>query len=400
MKNKFVATAVLLAIGFTFQCHRGLRERAIRWTPENSLSPSMTPAVGDDGSADSLKKAIECSLAGFEKLPVDRTFRLGREMVTLGQVKESLTDMRDRLAEMGIGENFFGYLKDHYRFYRSSAKEVRFTGYYEPLLRGSLERSETYRYPIYRRPDDLLVIDLNRFYFFQQFPDLPAQIRGRIGDDNHVVPYFSRDEIDFGGRLSGKNIEILWIDDLIAVFFLQIQGSGMVELESGQILRIGYADQNGQPYRSIGRMLVDEGYLTKDEASMQGIRDFLKRRPDEWRRMLGLNPSYIFFRVLENGPIGSFGVPLTPGRSIATDNRIFPQGLPVLIETEKPVFDERNRIVRWEKFRRIVLNQDTGGAIRGPARVDLFTGSGDVAERTAGHMMQKGTFFFLVKKQP
>jgi membrane-bound lytic murein transglycosylase A len=400
MKRTPAAAAVLCALFFLAQCGRGPGKGAIRWTFENSLTQAKPPTVGDDESADSLKKAIECSLAGFEKIPGDRTFRLGGEIYPLSLVKESLTDMRNRLVEMGLGDDFFRYLREHYLFFQSSAREVRFTGYYEPLLRGSLQPSDTYRYPIYRKPDDLLTIDLSRYYFFQKFPDLPPQIRGRLTDDNRVIPYFSREEIDFEGKLNRKNLEVLWIDDLIAVFFLQIQGSGMVELENGQVLRIGYSDQNGQPYRSIGRMLVDSGYLKKDEASMQGIRSYLKCHPEEWRRMLSSNPSYIFFRVLENGPLGSFGVPLTPGRSIATDNRIFPPGLPVLIETEKPVFNERKEIVRWEKFRRLVLNQDTGGAIRGPARVDLFTGSGDGAERTAGHMMQKGTFYFLIQKKP
>ena len=400
MKRTSAAAAVLFALFFIFQCGRGLRQEAIRWTPENSLNQAKPPAVGDDESADSLKKAIESSLAGLEKIPGDRTFRLGREIYPLSRVKESLADMRNRLEEMGLGDDFFRYLGEHYLFFQSSAKEVRFTGYYEPLLRGSMQPSETYRYPIYRKPDDLLTIDLSQYYFFQKFPDLPAQIRGRLTGDNRVIPYFSREEIDFDGKLTRKNLEVLWIDDLIAIFFLQIQGSGMVELENGRMLRVGYSDQNGQPYRSIGRMLIDSGNLKKDEASMQGIRDYLKCHPAEWRRMLSSNPSYIFFRILETGPLGSFGVPLTPGRSIATDNRIFPPGLPVLIETEKPVFNERKEIIRWEKFRRLVLNQDTGGAIRGPARVDLFTGSGDGAERTAGHMMQKGTFFFLIQKNP
>ena len=388
----------LIALSW-FSCRPQLRP--VRWTWANALKQVRPPELADDSPPASLRDAVTTTLARLQQLDPAQIHHLGPQPVSNQKLRESLADFQAKLEEIGWNDAFFRYLRENFLFYRSVADPVLFTGYYEPLLRGSLQRSDIYAYPLYRRPDNLLIVDLNKYYFYPKYPDLPGLLRGRLEENNHVVPYYSRQEIDTDSKLAGQNLELLWVDSLVDLFFLQIQGSGIVELDSGERLRIGYADQNGQPYRSIGRFLIDSGALTKDQGSMQAIKQYLNQHPEKWPEVLNLNPSYIFFRALEGnepGPIGSLGVPLTPGRSVATDLRLFPPGALAFIECEKPVFDDQKRILRWEKFRRFVLNQDTGGAIRGPDRVDLFTGNGEMAELIAGQMKQPGALYFLIKK--
>jgi membrane-bound lytic murein transglycosylase A len=261
------------------------------------------------------------------------------------------------------------------------------TGYYEPLLHGSRIASARYRYPIHSAPDDLLVVDLSNLY-----PELKnLRLRGRL-QGNKIVPYFSRAEIEAGSApVRGK--ELVWVDDAVDLFFLQIQGSGRVQLENGETLRIGYADQNGHPYRSIGKWLVDKGELTLDKASMQGIKDWGRRNPERLPELLNANPSYVFFRELPNhlsGPLGALGVPLTAERSIAIDPRGMPLGAPVWLATTRPN--------SAETLNRLVLAQDTGGAIRGNVRADFFWGFGDEAGKQAGAMKQRGRMWVLLPR--
>ncbi len=261
------------------------------------------------------------------------------------------------------------------------------TGYYEPLLRGSRQPTAQYRFPIHAAPDDLLVVDLASLY-----PELKnLRLRGRI-QGNKVVPYFNRAEIEAGAApVRGK--ELVWVDDVVDLFFLQIQGSGRVKLENGETLRIGYADQNGHPYRSIGKWLVDKGELTLDKASMQGIKEWGRRNPERLPELLNANPSYVFFRELPNhlpGPLGALGVPLTAERSIAIDPRGTPLGAPVWLATTRPNSSEI--------LNRLMLAQDTGGAIRGNVRADFFWGFGDEAGRQAGSMKQKGRMWVLLPR--
>jgi len=261
------------------------------------------------------------------------------------------------------------------------------TGYYEPRLRGSRERREPYVHPLYAPPDDLLVIDLTAVA-----PETKhLRLRGRL-DGRRVVPYYSRAEIENGAAaVAGK--EIVYIDDAIEAFFLQIQGSGRVQLESGEELRVGYADQNGHPYQSIGRYLVATGELQLGEASMQGIQAWARANPARVVELLNQNPSYVFFRELpplDTGPIGALGVPLTAERSIAIDPRFVPLGAPVYLATTQP-----NSSVPLE---RLMVAQDTGGAIRGPVRADFFWGTGPDAGLLAGRMRQPGRMWVLLPK--
>lgn len=267
------------------------------------------------------------------------------------------------------------------------SQEGLVTGYYEPLLRGSRSFSHKYRYPLYAAPDDLLVVDLSALY-----PELKSlRLRGRL-QGNKVVPYWSREEIE-GGAAPVRGKELAWVDDPVELFFLQIQGSGRIQLDNGQMMRVGYGEQNGHPYRSIGKWLVDNGELTLDKASMQGIKDWARRNPERLPALLNANPSYVFFRELNNhgaGPFGALGVPITPERSIAVDPRYIPLGAPVWLATTRPNSSE--------PMNRLVLAQDTGGAIRGNVRADFFWGFGEEAGKLAGAMKQKGRMWVLLPK--
>jgi peptidoglycan lytic transglycosylase A len=265
------------------------------------------------------------------------------------------------------------------------ADEGLITGYYEPLLRGSRRPTGRYRFPLYRVPDDLLVVDLSDVY-----PELKGlRLRGKL-DGRRVVPYYDRGQIETGhAPLRGK--ELVWVDDPIELFFLHIQGSGRILLDSGQTIRVGYADQNGYPYRSIGRLLVERGELALEQASMQGIKSWARSHPEQVAQLLNSNSSYVFFRELPSqakGPPGSLGVPLTPERSIAVDARVVPLGAPVYIATTWP-----NSI---RPLQRLVFAQDTGGAIRGAVRADLFWGQGEGAAREAGRMKQRLRMWLLL----
>jgi membrane-bound lytic murein transglycosylase A len=285
------------------------------------------------------------------------------------------------------------FLEDNFVPWRlanpDGATDGTITGYYEPLLRGSRTRAAPYVYALYGPPDDLLTIDLTTVS-----PELRGlRLRGRL-DGKRVVPYYSRAEIARGeAPIEGK--EIAWVDDPVEAFFLQIQGSGRVQLESGETLRIGYADQNGHPFQSIGRYLVEHGELKLGEASMQTIKSWASANPKRLEELLNQNPSFVFFRELPlndpaSGPVGALGVPLVPGRSIAIDPRYVPLGAPVFLATTFPATNT--------PLNRLVIAQDTGGAIRSPVRADFFWGSGAEAGALAGRMRQQGRMWVLLPK--
>jgi membrane-bound lytic murein transglycosylase A len=374
------------------------------WTSANSLTPAVNPDLKDQKDQESLIQSINNSLDYLNEKDPDTFHQFGENRVSNQHLKDSLLDFKEKLLEWGFSQQFFQYIQQNYHFYQSSVKEVLFTGYFEAHLKGSLEQSEKYRFPLYRKPDDLIRIQLDQFPFFQKHKGLPRILKGRFGENRTILPYFSRLEIDGRKKLAGKNLEIVWTDDIIDVFFLHIQGSGVVTLDSGEIFRVNYAESNGHPYRAIGRLLIERGILTYETLSMQSIQRYLESHPQKIEDIFNYNPSYVFFREVKKGPMGSINVPLTPYRSIATDKYIFPRGALCYIETELPDFETRNpakphlKVSRWKKFRGFVLNQDTGGAIRGPARVDLYTGYGEKSEYEAGHLKQKGTLFFLIKK--
>lgn len=261
------------------------------------------------------------------------------------------------------------------------------TGYYVPDLKGSRTASPEYPYPLYRRPDDLLTIDLSEVY-----PDLANyRLRGRL-DGQRVIPYWERGDIDSQSRpLDGQ--ELFWVSDPVELFFLHIQGSGRILLDDGGRVMVNYADQNGHPYKSIGKYLIDRGVMTRSQMSMQNIRAWVRSNPEEVGDLLNQNPSYVFFRALDGdvkSPPGALGVPLTPGRSLAVDRRYIPLGAPVFVDTSWPNSDQ--------PLQRLMMAQDTGGAIKGRIRGDFFWGMGDQAGSQAGRMKQSARFWVLLPK--
>ena len=257
------------------------------------------------------------------------------------------------------------------------------TGYYEPILRGSRSKSEVNRFPVFGVPDDLLIVDLASVN-----PDLRTmRLRGRV-EGRRVVPYWSRAEIDARGEKFPAPV-IAWVSDPVELFFLHIQGSGQIELETGERLRIGFAEQNGHPYRSLGRYLVDRSELALEQASMQGIKTWGAANPDKLQEALNANASYVFFREIADprGPFGALGVPLVPQYSLAVDRRHVPLGAPVYLATTLPLSEE--------PLMRLIAAHDTGGAIRGVVRADFFWGSGEQAGAAAGRMRQNGKMWLL-----
>ncbi len=299
------------------------------------------------------------------------------------------------------------------------------TGYYEPLLNGSRVKSARTPYPVYGVPADLAVADVtpaqrareqlvlrpagaNRYAVVEgktsasagelvarprefAIDSRTARLKGRI-DGNRFVPYYPRAQISAGQGVGQAEV-LAWVEDAVELFFLQVQGSGRIQLDDGSMLRVGYAEQNGYPYVSIGRHLVDRGELTLADASMQGIQAWIKRNPNRMDELFNVNPSYVFFRRLGEtggGPLGSLGVPLTDGYSVAVDPRYVPLGVPVFLDTTWPL--------TASPLRRVMLAQDTGGAIRGANRADFFWGFGTEAGMYAGRMKQKGSLWLLLPR--
>lgn len=283
------------------------------------------------------------------------------------------------------------YFTQNFNVYRASNQDGTdtglITGYYQPLLKGSRTKSAQYPHPIYRQPSDLVTVELGELY-----PELKyKRVRGKLVG-NKLVPYMTRAEIEASpSPMSGT--EIMWINDIIDVFFLQIQGSGLVQLDNGEQVQVGYADQNGHPYNSIGRLLVERGELTLDQASMQGIKNWARNNMEKLRDLLNSNPSYVFFRELPAGlpgPLGALGVPVTGERSMAVDPKFVPLGAPAFLSTTQPN--------STKLLKRLMMAQDTGGAIKGGVRADFFWGAGNEAGKQAGAMKQTGKIWVLLPK--
>lgn len=266
-------------------------------------------------------------------------------------------------------------------------KEGLFTGYYEASLKGSLVQSEKYSNPLYLRPDELVMVHLGRFRDSLKGQRIAGQVK-----NGELVPFPDRADIE-KGALENRDLEIVWVDSAVDSFFLHIQGSGRIELDDGSAMRVGYAAQNGHPYFAIGKTLIEEGHVPREKMSMQAIRDWLEKNPERAHDVMNKNASYIFFRELKtSGPIGAQGVELTAKRSLAVDRKWMPLGVPVWLETEL----EQENSTQTLAFNRLMMAQDTGGAIRGPVRGDVFWGHGEEAYNRAGSMKSGGSYFVLL----
>lgn len=365
--------------------------------PLERLSLSAYPGFVDDMLYDGLEHSILQSIEYLKRVPADSLFKFGDDAYTASHMIFSLEYFLDFIRGKPSNKDLIHFIQSNYLVYISAGRDRRgqvlFTGYYEPWLQGSLHPNAEYNVPLFALPDDLVEIDLAPFA-----PKYKGEkITGRFMD-NTVVPYYDRSAIEGGEVLEGKADTLVWLKDPVDLFFLQIQGSGKVFLDNGETINVHYHNTNGRPYRSIGKLLIDEGKIPREDMSMQRIRAYLYNHPREIESVLNYNPSYVFFKIEKEGPLGCLNFKLTPGRSIALDRRIFPLPALAFIKTQKPLVSADGQICDWIDFSRFVLSQDTGGAIRGPGRADLFWGNGTYAEIAAGHMQHTGRLYFLVLK--
>lgn len=347
---------------------------------QKTLNPTVFTAV-PGWEQDDLRQAWPAFLTSCQVLVKKEDWR------------EPCTIARDVSASdaKAIRTFFEAFFVPHQVLNADGSEQGLVTGYYEPLLRGSRKRGGPYQTPLHRVPDDLLSIDLADVY-----PELKGmRLRGRLVGSK-VIPYPARAELVQSAALSGK--ELFWVDDAVEAFFLQVQGSGRVQLmDEKDTVRVAYGDQNGYPYKSIGRYLVDKGELKLAQASAQGIKAWVAANPSRKTELLNVNPSYVFFReekLLDPkvGPKGAMGLPLTPQRSIAVDAQFVPLGAPVFLATTQPGSEIA--------LQRLMLAQDTGGAIKNPVRADFFWGFGAEAGEKAGRMKQSGMMWVLLPKLP
>lgn len=368
------------------------------WGGAGQAFDGKVPEFKDDLDRDSLHRAIHRSLEFLQRLPPDRAVGGWPTKITAQDVKESLLLFMEHLGLLGRPSSLLQVLRSDFNLYQSAgeggAGNVLFTGYYQPVIAGSLVQTGEFPFPVYAKPNDLVEREAES----SSSDTRGEKLVGRLAEDR-LVPYFSRQEIDGLGLLKGKGYEIAWVKDPVELFFLHIQGSGLLRLDDGRLLPMNYAGSNGRPYTSIGRLLVESGKISREQLSMQRLRRYLKERPEERDALLSRNESYVFFRFGDGGPLGSIEVPLTPGRSIATDSRIFPKGALAFVVSRRPVVDAQGKVTRWQPFSRFVLNQDTGSAIQGPGRVDIYFGTGPKAGLAAGAMNSSGRLYFLVRKK-
>jgi membrane-bound lytic murein transglycosylase A len=342
----------------------------------------------DDLGGEGLKKAVGASLGFLQRQPATKLYRLCEREYTAEELVAGLQEFISIFDKAAGAAGFEQQLQERFELCGMSGAEgdgrVLVTGYFEPLLEGSRQRGGEFIYPLYRVPDDLV------------------RQGGKIGriENGKLVPYWSRAAIENGNILAGK--ELVYLDDPVEAFILHVQGSGRVRLRDGTTRRIQFAAKNGLPYKSIGRLLVDRGKMELAKVSLPAIIDYLDKHPAEQREILHYNESFIFFRWGDDraaGPLGSLGEPLTAGRSVALDQTCFPPGILGVLKSRKPIFGPDNDIIGWAPLQRFVVNQDSGSAIKGGGRVDLFIGSGPRARTTAGIMKHPGHLYFLVKKK-
>ena len=401
---------VLMAFGSLISCTTRPQlkgpETAMRWTEKK-------PILSDDLPVEPLLAGIQQNLEELKKRKdiVEMTF--GPRKVLKDDYVRSLEYVAQQLKENDKATALQN-IRDNFYFFEIYGDrewgEVFMTSYYDSIIEGSYKKTDRLTQPLYKTPEDMVTIKMDAF--FETFPHLKEKmdapheqksqgfvLRGRVvkrdGMMSQILPYYSREEIDSENKLNGQNLEIVWVDP-IKSFVMQIQGSGLVRMPDGKMLRVGYAAQNGHPYVAIGKFLLD--VIPLEKMSMQAIESHLRSLPpQEMQAILNKNPSYVFFRELDTKSITYFGTEVVSGRTIATDYRYFPKGALAYLEFESPQFaDNIYEPESWRKTSRIVIDQDTGGAIRGAHRLDLYWGVGEEAEKSAGVMRRHGKLYYLV----
>jgi len=356
--------------------------------------PSGPPDWRDDGTDASLAAAVAQSLAYYRMLPPTRAIPVGPLSYTATELAQSLELFLALRVTARDPAEFAEQVRRNFVVFESIAEQGDnlFTGYYEPHIRGSLMQTAEFSSPLYARPTDLVEVPLEDFG-----KDLPhRRVMGRV-QEGRLVPYYSREEIEQGGVLEGRAQPIVYVNP-VDLFFLQIQGSGQVELPDGRAISVGYDSSNGQPYRALGAEMIRRNLMAREDVSLFSLKRYLADHKDLVPALLSTNPSYVFFRMRDESrsPLGHLQVPLTPGRSLAADRLLLPPGVLAYVMTTAPV---PNQIGAFQDVDRFMLVQDTGGAIRGHGRGDLFWGEGPDAEWIAGRARQPGRLFILVARK-
>lgn len=373
-------------------------------SPETAFRAVAAPTLSDDLNLKDLASGIASQRSALSRNP-DSAMQFGPVSITRGKYVQALDRLSSELISSHSNSEKLEYIRNNFLFYEIYGAqdwgEILLTGYFEPLIRGSLRPTSALSQPIYRRPDDLVTIPLGAFS--QHFKEESA-LKGRLAK-GRVVPYYSREDIDGKYTLKGRGLEICWVDPIDA-FFLQIQGSGTIELKDGSQFFVTYAEKNGHKYEAIGKFLKER--IAPAAITMQSIVALLKTMPESERsELLFRNPSYVFFNRSPQRAITSLGIPATSGRTIAADPKFAPKGALAFITFNKPVFDteaapsdhsQSSIEVGSIEVGRFVLDQDSGGAITGTGRIDLFWGRGDDAKRYAGVLQSPARIWYLVPK--
>ncbi len=353
------------------------------------------PALCDDLGLSLLDQAIEESLDFFDKLPPEREYRFCGRSFRVAEYKRLLSRFASFVAGNPPRKALQEWVENNFVVCAAgSVGSVLYTGYYMPVLSASRKSTGRYQYPVYSRPKDL--VTFRPADFCEGCPEKEAV--GRLCQ-GRLLPYYSRKTIQESGVLADAADPIVWMDDAVDLFFLHIQGSAMVRLQGGGLISVQYAASNGRPYQSIGKYMIDTGKIPGEELTMDSLRSYLQAHPRERSHIFAQNPRYIFFREAAGGPRGCLGEELTPGRSVAMDQQVYPPGVLAWIQTRKPVPTRSGRNVHWQRFSRFVLNQDSGGAICGKNRVDIFWGAGRHAAAAAGRMKEPGSLYILLPRQ-
>lgn len=369
---------------------------------EEAMRPTSVSQISDDLELAPLLQGIQDQVKRFETSghPLDAEITFGKFKIKRSDYIAHLKDLVRYKTAGASRSEWLDYLMKNFELHEVYGEkkwsDVFITSYYEPIIPGASQKSSRFSEPLYSLPKDLIFVDLKSYQEIRPslFEKGPNRLIGRL-EDNRVVPYFSRAEIHHKKALRRKSRPLAWVDPIDA-FFLQIQGSGQVRYKNGKSIRVGYAGQNGHEYIPIGKFMTHE--IPLEEMSLQRIEAYLRAlSKKEAQEYLDRNPSYVFFRTLEDRPITSFGTEVIDGRTIATDARFFPKGTIAYMEFEKPLIHP-DGTVEWVKTSRIVIDQDTGGAIKGPGRVDLFWGSGDTAKKHAGIFKRRGRLYYFVPK--
>ncbi|SDO89775.1 murein transglycosylase A [Desulforhopalus singaporensis] len=364
-----------------------------RYQPLHLIPPKSVPFFTDDFDRNSLILAAERQQRYLLRQPPEKTVQFGQKAISCRWLLVSMTELLDKLRQSPDIWEFNEFLRKNYTIFQAGGRKrpgpptMLVTGYYEPLFAGSLIGKPPFVYPIYSTPPSLMV---------RKNGDGISSI-GRYDRVNNFVPFWSREQIENQNLLRGH--ELAYLADPFDAYLLHVQGSGKILLPDGSLRTVRFAGSNGLEYNSIGKLLVDEGIMDLEDVDIEAIRQYLAQNPEQQKRILHHNPRFIFFGWGNSeNPVGSNGIELTPGRSVAVDQNLLPAGTFAFLSSSRPLIDVNGKIIGWTGLNRFVFPQDSGAAIKGTGRVDLFWGSGPQAGAAAGTMKHRGKLYFFVKK--